>query len=134
MKKKLVWVVPVFVMVAIFLLFRFVLFIGYVPTESMEPTIPKGSCIIGTRIFGKLEAGDIIVFHRAGKLLVKRIAAVGGDTVAHQGKKMVVPEEYFYVLGDNRDASWDSRYWKDIFLSKDSVVAFLGNRSRQKFL
>ena len=51
MKKLLKKVcVPALVMGAVFILFRFVLFIGYVPTESMEPTIPKGSYIVGTRI------------------------------------------------------------------------------------
>ena len=46
MRKRLRWIVPVAVMTAVFVLFRFVLFIGYVPTESMEPTLHKGSIII----------------------------------------------------------------------------------------
>ncbi len=49
----------------------------------MEPTIPKGRYIVGTRILGELKVGDIIVFVHGGKLLIKRIAAVGGDTVIH---------------------------------------------------
>lgn len=114
--------VPALVMGAVFILFRFVLFIGYVPTESMGPTIPKGSYIVGTRIFGELKVGDIIVFRREGRLLVKRIAAVGGDTVLHKGKEMVVPNGCFYVAGDNLGASRDSRYWKNALMIENIIA------------
>lgn len=117
--------VPTLVMGAFFILFRFVLFIGYVPTESMEPTIPRGSYIVGTRIFGDLKVGDIIVFRHEGRLLVKRITAVGGDAVTHKGKKLVVPEGRFYVVGDNQEVSGDSKIWEDPFVDLQEVTAVI---------
>lgn len=117
--------VPVLVMAIVFVLFRFVLFIGYVPTESMEPTIPKGSYIVGTRIFGELKVGDIIVFRHEGRLLVKRIKAVGGDIVMHKGRELVVPEGCFYVVGDNQEVSDDSKSWEDPFVGKNKVIAVI---------
>lgn len=126
MKKLLKKVcVPALVMGAVFVLFQFVLFIGYVPTESMEPTIPKGSYIVGTRILGELKVGDIIVFRHEGRLLVKRIAAVGGNTVMHKGKEMIVPEESFYVVGDNQEVSDDSMSWKEPFVVISRVIAII---------
>ena len=107
------------------LLFRFVFFVGYVPTESMEPTIPKGSYILGCRIFGELKVGDIIVFEHEGKQLVKRIYAVGSDVVEHKGQQLTVPEGCFYVLGDNKRNSLDSRYWEDPFAERCDVIAVL---------
>ena len=109
MRKFVKWLIPASVLVTTVLLFRFVFFIGYVSTESMEPTIHKGSYILGCRIFGELKVGDIIVFEYEGKQIVKRVAAVGGDVVNHMGCNLTVPEECFYVLGDNGDNSWDSR-------------------------
>lgn len=56
---------------------------------------------------------------------MKRIAAVEGDTVEQNGTSITVPEGCYYVLGDNADNSFDSRYWEDPFVSKDDVVTRL---------
>lgn len=60
-----------------------------------------------------------------GKLLVKRIAAVGGDTVEKNGVTMTVPEGCYYVLGDNTNYSYDSRYWEKPFIKEGTVMAKL---------
>ncbi|MCI9543668.1 MAG: signal peptidase I [Acutalibacter muris] len=125
MRRKWKFIVPVFALLGTCLLFQFVLFIGYVPTESMEPTIHKGSYILGCRIFGELKVGDIIVFEHEGKQLVKRIAAVGGDVVEHKGCTLMVPERKFYVLGDNRENSSDSRVWKIPLIERSNILAVL---------
>ena len=123
MKKFLKWLLPAFVLVTTVLLFRFVFFVGYVPTESMEPTIHKGSYILGGRIFGELKVGDIIVFEHEGKQLVKRIAAVGGDVVEHKGDVLIVPDGKIYVLGDNKDNSADSKSWAVPLIENDDIIA-----------
>ena len=38
---------------------------------------------------------------------------------------MTVPEGCYYVLGDNADSSYDSRYWLDPFVDGADVVAKL---------
>lgn len=91
----------------------------------MEPTIEKGSYIVGIRIFSELEVGDIIIFQHEGKLLVKRIAAVAGETLERNGVCITVPDDYYYVLGDNTENSFDSRYWDEPFVQKRDVVSIL---------
>lgn len=125
LKKSGKWLFPAIAMLLTFILLKCVLLIGYVPTESMEPTLERGSYIIGCRLYSELEPGDIIIFRHDGKLLVKRIAAVEGDTIERNGIRMTVPEDCYYVLGDNADNSYDSRYWLNPFVSKDDVVAKL---------
>lgn len=125
LKKSEKWLFPAIAMLLTFILLKCVLLIGYVPTESMEPTLERGSHIIGCRLYSELESGDIIIFRYDGKLLVKRIAAVEGDTIERNGIRMTVPEGCYYVLGDNADNSYDSRYWLNPFVSKDDVVAKL---------
>ena len=125
LKKSGKWITPAMVMLFTFILLKYVFLIGYVPTESMEPTLERGSYIIGCRIYSRLETGDIIIFRHEGKLLVKRIAAVGGDTVERNGFSMTVPEGCYYVLGDNADSSYDSRYWEEPFVKHEDVIAQL---------
>ena len=88
MRRKWKFIVPALALLGTCLLFRFVLFIGYVPTESMEPTLKRGSIIVGSRLFGELKVGDIVVFRHGGKLLVKRIAATEGNVVEYKGQGM----------------------------------------------
>lgn len=120
-----------------FCLFRFVFFWGFVPTQSMEPTIPAGSFILGTRLYGELEVGDVIIFEHEGQYLVKRIAGCPGDVIdlneitfmdsrpaPDRGMdSLTVPENCYYVLGDNVQNSLDSRYWDDPYILADAIVA-----------
>jgi signal peptidase I len=38
---------------------------------------------------------------------------------------IMVPENAYFVLGDNSQNSWDSRYWDEPFISEDDIVAKL---------
>ena len=125
LKKTGNWLFPAVVMLFTFLLLKYVFLLGYVPTEYMEPTLKRGSYIIGCRIYSDLEVGDIIVFQHDGKLLVKRIAAVEGDIIERNGVSIKVLEGCYYVLGDNVDNSYDSRYWINPFIRKRDIVARL---------
>lgn len=121
--RKYIWLIPVFVAALTVVLMKTVFFIGYVPTSSMEPTLKKESIIFGVRVFDDLKTGDIIVFTKDGNVLVKRIVAVAGETITIEGVSYTVPENSFFVLGDNRDCSIDSRCWEDPFISLEMVVA-----------
>ena len=125
LKKIRPLLIPVVITLVVVLLFHSVFMLGYVPTSSMEPTLETGSLILGLRIFDELETGDIIIFHRDGSYLVKRIAACEGDTLVHQNTIVTIPENCFYVLGDNAENSHDSRHWENPFVSYEDVIAKL---------
>lgn len=110
---------------------------------SMSPTLADGDRVVVTNE-NEYERGDIVVFEspiEEGMTYIKRIVGLEGDkvTISH-GKVMVngeevyndeqygetnnyrlesinetlVPKGHFYVLGDNRENSMDSRIFGTI--------------------
>ena len=106
--------------------FRVFFFFGYVPSSSMEPTIRQGTFILADRTAywsAQPKIGDIIVFSHDGKALVKRVAAVAGDAVQTQNGFETVPIGMLFLVGDNVEASIDSRLWADPFVPVEDVLA-----------
>ena len=133
----------------------------YIPSGSMRTTLLEGDRILVNKFiykFGDPHRGDVIVFKFPSNMketLVKRVIGLPGDTVELTGGAMYVnskklkepyvqvnmqgefgpkkvPFDQYFVMGDNRNISDDSRYWgtlprKDI-LGKAFVIYYPFNR------
>ncbi len=130
---------PIAFAVVLALLVRAAVHLYSIPSESMAPTLHAGDQIVVIPYFrGTPTRGDVVVFASpAGgqEMLVKRIVAVPGDVIdsrlgrvrvggytlaepyvlrpADSGAigAQVVPADSYFVLGDNREDSVDSRSW-----------------------
>jgi signal peptidase I len=120
-----------------------------IPSSSMAPTLVPGDHIVVTpyRFGARPVRGDVIVFRstRGGdELLIKRVIGTPGDLVETRAGRVIVsghamaepyvaaqattgviqaqivPGDSYFVLGDNRSDSLDSRSWGT--LPRDFVV------------
>lgn len=129
----------------------------WIPSPSMEPTLDVGDRVLVNKLsykFHEVNRGDVVVFERPSgastgqngeiKDLIKRVIAVGGDTVeAKEGEVFVngeridenylepgtstdnlplktIPDGHVFVMGDNRTNSEDSRIFGPI--DEDAIV------------
>lgn len=123
MLKKIL--IPCFCAILTALILKYVLFIGGVPSVSMEPALHKGDIIAATRIFKNINEGDIVIFKHENKYCIKRVAAVGPKKITIDEKEYFVPQNCLFMLGDNYDYSYDSRFWKETYIRSDMVIAKL---------
>lgn len=163
------------ILIAIFIR-TFVVQAFKIPSGSMKPTLQIGDHILVNKfIYGvkipfvrstlipisQPKRGEIVVFiypQDRTKDFIKRVVAVGGDTVEIRNKEIFingersqdnhgvyvdpvimpgamqprdnmgpvkVPEETIFVMGDNRDQSYDSRFWGFVDLKDVMGEAFM---------
>lgn len=145
-----IWPIAVGCLVALGIM-RWVVSFAVVPTSSMWPTIPNPCYIfvdhVATEV-GSLHRGEVVLFHwpdDPSKIFVKRIIGLPGDTIdIHDNHVFVngqvlnepylqqpttgnfgpyhVPDGNYFMLGDNRSISDDSRWWIHHYVPQASIV------------
>ncbi len=128
----------------------------WIPSESMVPTIEVNDKVIVTNFsywVGEPERGDVIVFkypNDTKKDYIKRCIGLPGETIEFKNSLLyvngqlvdepylpeglefedygpvVVPEDSYFMCGDNRNHSADSRDWgflpDDLIIGKAQVI------------
>lgn len=162
-KEVLDWVMSIAAAILLVALLNMFVFVQVtVSGSSMDPTLKDKDRLIAVRFMYKPEVGDIVVVQPylnegsvKGKLMfnrilyIKRIIAVGGQTIDFKGGKVyidgelfeedyiaddvrtftqstevpvTIPEGHVFVMGDNREWSKDSRDKSVGILREEQIV------------
>lgn len=118
----------------------------------MNPTVPTNSFVVSNRrtyIHTDIKKGDIVVFFSTEEHanLIKRVIGTQNDIISFKSNRVFVngkalsepyisgstspynitstikvPKDSLFLMGDNRENSFDSRKWKTPFVSKKFVI------------
>lgn len=117
--------------------------------SSMQQTLQNEDVVVCSNLYKRLKRGEIIAFYNNDKVLVKRVVGLPGDTIEidndgvlyvngeRQSETYVmtlslepcditfpaeVPKDSYFVLGDRRTTSMDSRSESVGMVSEDKVI------------
>lgn len=120
--------------------------IDSIDEANMSKTIKCGDRVYVDKNYGSIDRGEVYKFEKDDRVYYDRCIGVGGDVIRVEndsvyingilfsenyvsskikGKvnfEVTVPEGQYFMLGDNRSESFDSRYWVNKFVKKEDII------------
>lgn len=142
----------IFAIIIALIITRYIIVNALVPSGSMETTIMTGDRVIASRLsylYANPKRGDIVVFKypdNEKENFTKRVIGLPGDkvevkdgfvsindtklkepylkvTTMGEFGPFFVPKSSYFMMGDNRNDSLDSRFWKNKYVSRNKIMA-----------
>jgi len=142
----------VFAIIISFIFNNYIIVNAQIPSDSMCDGIKEGNRLFAFRlsyVSSSPQRGDVVIFKFPDdetQFFIKRVIGLPGDVVQIKSgvlyindvvynedylkEPMIgsfgpycVPDDHYFMLGDNRNISRDSRLWENKYVSKDKIIA-----------
>ena len=132
----------VMIVVAVIFIRSFMVTPVKVDGDSMYPYLKDGQILLLNKMDHSYNRFDVVVVNVSGTKIIKRIIGMPGETIAYRdcqlyinGKEMddfvegldglynyaFIPKGYYFVMGDNRAVSSDSRDYRIGLVSQSQI-------------
>lgn len=138
-------------LIAAYIVLSCIIFVSVIQSASMEPALKVGNTVFYNRLAyvrNEPQRGDAVVFYSEeyNEYFGKRIIGLPGDHIEFKdgyvvindqycdetayisseietncSKSFDVPQGYYFMLGDNREMSNDSRFWDEPYIPRDDI-------------
>lgn len=150
MNKFIKELIPYLVIIVVVILFRtFIATPVRVEGSSMVPTLKDGDILVLNKLSHNYKRFDIVVVSTNKSKIVKRIIGMPGENIEYKDNILYIdgkviedktveatddftlkelygmnriPDGYYFVMGDNRDGSSDSRDYRIGLIKKDNIL------------
>ena len=136
--------------VIVFIINNYFFQICFVQGISMEPTLKDGQILISRKFHLNIKNNDIILMKFKNDIIIKRVVGIPGDKLKIQDNylyvndnknddfyidnfgvledEVILGKDEYFVLGDNRKNSIDSRFEEIGIVPKDKIEGIILNK------
>ncbi len=145
MNKKIKFIIEISIIgMIVFFINTFLFQLCFVRGESMTPTLKDKQVLIAKKFNLQIKKNDIVVVKTGGKVIIKRVVGTPNDRIniidgylyvngekfddkyiqdyGDMNGEITLKSNEYFILGDNRNASIDSRFNEIGIITKKNII------------
>ncbi|MBQ3409048.1 MAG: signal peptidase I [Clostridia bacterium] len=148
MEKRRFFILEILIIgIVVFFISTFLFQICFVKGNSMLPTFSDGQVLVARKIAINIRNNDVVIIKKDNKVIIKRVIGIPNDKIKFENgyvcvngirfderyvkefgnitEEITLKENQYFVLGDNRNESVDSRFDEIGIIDRNEIVGLI---------